>query len=184
MEFQELSLPGLTLITPQVLEDERGFFLERYNQRVFCELGGIEIDFVQDNHSRSARRVLRGLHFQVPPFAQDKLVWVTQGEVYDVALDLRRESPTFGQWTGVTLSAANRQMLLLPQGFAHGFAVLSETVDLLYKASQFYSHEHDRGILWNDPAIGVTWPIDDPILSEKDQRQPTWQEFVAAGSPF
>lgn len=184
MDFQELSLPGLILITPKVFEDERGFFLERYNQRVFRELGGIEIDFIQDNHSRSTQHVLRGLHFQVPPFAQDKLVWVVQGEVYDVALDLRRDSPTFGRWQGVTLSAANRQMLLVPKGFAHAFLVLSETVDFLYKASQYYSHEYDRGILWNDPTVGVTWPVDHPILSAKDQRQPTWEAFVAAGSPF
>ena len=184
MIFQELSLPGLLLITPQVFEDERGFFLERYSQRIFQEQGGLDITFVQDNHSRSARGVLRGIHFQLPPYAQDKLVWVTHGEVLDVAVDLRRELPTFGQWASATLSAANRQMLLVPKGFGHAFLVLSETVDFLYKASDFYAKAYERGICWDDPQIGVEWPLHDPILSARDQQQPSLAEVLARGELF
>ncbi len=172
------------MITPQVFEDERGFFLERYNRRLFRDQGGIDIEFVQDNHSQSSRNILRGLHYQLPPFAQDKLVWVTHGEVYDVAVDLRTGSPTFGQWQGVVLSAENKRMLLLPKGFAHGFAVLSQTADFLYKTSNYYSKAHDRGILWNDPAIGVAWPLDHPVLSSKDQNLPGLNEVRDAGELF
>ncbi|GAB4576216.1 MAG: dTDP-4-dehydrorhamnose 3,5-epimerase [Anaerolineae bacterium] len=184
MIFERLPLNGLILITPRVFEDERGFFLERYNQRVFQEQGGIDLMFVQDNHSRSTRGVLRGLHYQLPPFAQDKLVWVTRGEVFDVAVDLRLTSPTFGQWVGVTLSEDNHQMLLLPKGFAHGFVVLSDVADFQYKVTAPYSRDHDRGILWNDPAVGVEWPCEAPILSEKDLHQPTLAEARARGELF
>ncbi len=184
MIFQELALKGLILITPQVFEDERGFFLERYSQRVFREQGGIDLTFVQDNHSRSTRGVLRGIHFQLPPVAQDKLVWVTHGEVFDVAVDLRRDSPTFGQWQGVTLSEDNRQMLLVPKGFGHAFLVLSETVDFLYKASDFYAKSHERGIAWNDPQIHVDWPVATPILSGRDLHQPSLAEMLDRGELF
>ena len=176
MIFQQLDIEGLTLVRPQVFEDERGFFLERYNRRVFQE-HEIHIEFVQDNHSQSGRHVLRGLHFQITPFAQDKLVWVVRGEVFDVAVDLRSNSPTFGKWRGVTLSEANKQMLLIPKGFAHGFLTLSDKADVLYKTSHFYSKEHDCGLIWNDADIGIEWPIDHPILSQKDQRQPTLAEL-------
>ncbi len=184
MIFQPLSLQGLVLITPDVHPDERGFFLERYNRRVFREQGGIDIEFVQDNHSRSSRGVLRGIHFQLPPYAQDKLVWVTQGEVLDVAVDLRRESPTFGQWNAVTLSEANHQMFLVPKGFGHAFLVLSETVDFQYKTSDFYAKSYERGIAWNDPQIGIDWPVSAPILSGRDLHQPSLAETLASGDLF
>jgi dTDP-4-dehydrorhamnose 3,5-epimerase len=183
MLFKALSINGLYLINPRVFADDRGFFLERYNRRVFAE-NGIDIDFVQDNHSQSVRGVLRGLHFQRPPFAQDKLVWVTRGEVFDVAVDLRPDSETFGQWAGVTLSEKNKQMLFVPKGFAHGFAVLSETADFQYKVSAFYSREHDGGIIWNDPDIGIKWPLDDPALSGKDAALPTLAELLEQGPIF
>jgi dTDP-4-dehydrorhamnose 3,5-epimerase len=184
MVFEELSLPGLLLITPQVFADERGFFLERYNQQVFQEAGGVDVTFVQDNHSQSTRGILRGLHFQAPPFAQDKLVWVTRGEVFDVAVDLRRASPTFGRWHGVVLSEINKQMLLLPVGFAHGFAVLSDVADFQYKVSVPYSRAHERGLRWDDPEIGVLWPVTDPILSVRDAQQPALAQLRAQGELF
>ncbi|MCC7355873.1 MAG: dTDP-4-dehydrorhamnose 3,5-epimerase [Anaerolineae bacterium] len=171
MEFREYVIPGLVLIEPRVFADERGFFLERYNRRIFQE-HGIHIDFVQDNHSHSIGRVLRGLHFQIPPFAQDKLVWAIQGEVFDVAVDLRKGSPSYGKWAGVILSGENKRMLLIPKGFAHGFVALSPTVDFIYKTSNFYSAAHDRGLIWNDPDLAIAWPVSDPILSEKDRRLP------------
>ncbi len=184
MTFEELSLQGLLLITPRVFEDERGFFLERYNQRVFQEQGGLDLTFIQDNHSQSTRGILRGLHYQLPPFAQDKLVWVTRGEVFDVAVDLRQQSPTFGRWHGVVLSEQNRQMLLLPKGFAHGFLVLSDVADFQYKVTAPYSREHDRGVRWDDPAIGITWPVEAPVLSAKDAQQPSLAEVRARGEVF
>lgn len=180
MEFRELSIRGLTLVKPQAFKDGRGFFLERYNRRVFQE-HGIELDFVQDNHSQSSKHVLRGLHFQVSPRAQDKLVWVVRGEAFDVAVDLRRDSPTFGQWQGVILSEENRQMLLIPKGFAHGFAALSDTADFFYKTSDFYSKEHDRGLVWNDSDLNIDWPTSKPILSKKDQELPTLRDLMREG---
>jgi dTDP-4-dehydrorhamnose 3,5-epimerase len=184
MEFERFDIDGLVLITPQVFEDERGFFLERYNAQVFREQGGIDLEFVQDNHSQSTRGILRGLHYQLPPFAQDKLVWVTRGEVFDVAVDLRVDSPTFGQWHGVILSEANRQMFLVPKGCGHGFAVLSDVADFQYKVTAYYSKAHDRGVMWNDPAIGIEWPLDAPLLSGKDQQQPTLAEVKTRGELF
>jgi dTDP-4-dehydrorhamnose 3,5-epimerase len=172
-----LSINGLVLVKPQVLEDDRGFFLERYNQRDFRNYG-IDVNFVQDNHSQSSQHVLRGLHFQLAPHAQDKLVWVIRGEVFDVAVDLRKESSTFGQWQGVVLSEANKHLLWIPKGFAHGFVALSEQVDVLYKTSEFYSKEHDCGLIWNDSDIGIDWPIDNPILSAKDQQLPTLRDLL------
>lgn len=177
MNFKKLSLNGLVLIEPQVFEDERGFFMETYNKKVFIE-NGINVDFVQDNHSRSSFGVLRGLHFQKPPFAQDKLVRVTSGEVLDVAVDVRPESPTFGKWEAIHLSAQNKNIFFIPKGFAHGFYVLSETVDFEYKVSNFYSKESEAGIIWNDPDLNVTWYSNGvPVVSQKDQVLPKFKEI-------
>ncbi len=169
--FQPTRIPEVILVQPKLIEDERGFFSESYNQEVFAR-NGISVQFVQDNHSRSTQGVLRGLHFQRDPMAQDKLVRVVEGEVFDVAVDIRPGSPTFGQWVGEYLSAENFKMLFIPKGFAHGFAVLSPTCQFLYKTSNVYSPEHDGGILWNDPAIGIEWPLTDPQLSAKDASLP------------
>ena len=171
MQFKELKLDGLVLITPKIFEDERGFFLESYNQKVFAE-NNIKVNFVQDNHSFSYKGVLRGLHFQTEPHAQDKLIRVITGKVWDVAVDIRKDSKTFSQWEAVELSAENKKILFIPKGFAHGFLTLSDTADFLYKVSNFYSARHDRGIIWDDPDIGINWPIQKPILSEKDQKYP------------
>ena len=167
--FEPLPLEGLILIKPQVFADKRGFFLERYNKKLFKE-NGIDVDFVQDNHSRSSKGVLRGLHFQKPPFAQDKLVWVANGEVLDVVVDIRSDSPSFGKWQSQKLSETNKYMLFIPKGFAHGFLTLTKTADFFYKVSNFYSKEHDDGILWNDSDIGIDWKIKNPIISEKDKK--------------
>ena len=171
MNVTETSLPGVLLIEPKVFGDARGFFLESWNRQTFAGLG-LNLDFVQDNHSRSARGVLRGLHYQLEQ-PQGKLVRVTQGAVFDVAVDVRRASPHFGQWTGHELSADNQRMLWIPPGFAHGFLVLSESADFLYKTTAYYAPQWDRGIRWDDPQIGVAWPLDGaPLLSAKDQVQP------------
>ena len=163
-------LPEVLVIEPRVFGDERGFFLESYNQRVFREAAGIDAKFVQDNHSRSARNVLRGLHYQLKQ-AQGKLIRVVAGEVFDVAVDLRRSSPRFGRWMGQRLSADNKRMLWIPPGFAHGFLALSEFAEVLYKATDYYAPEHERCVLWNDPDIGVDWPLTGvPLVSEKDSR--------------
>jgi dTDP-4-dehydrorhamnose 3,5-epimerase len=151
-------IPGVLVLEPKVFGDDRGFFFESYNRRAFREATGLDPDFVQDNHSKSARNVLRGLHYQVRN-AQGKLVRVTSGEVYDVVVDLRRSSPTFGKWVGVTLSAANRRMLWVPEGFAHGFVVTSESAEFLYKTTDYYAPAHERSLLWNDPALGIPWPL-------------------------
>ncbi len=162
-------LPEVMLIEPRVFGDARGFFMESWNRKTFAGLG-LDLDFVQDNHSRSARSVLRGLHYQLHQ-PQGKLVRVTQGAVYDVAVDLRRSSPNFGKWTGHELSAENHHMLWVPPGFAHGFLVLSESADFLYKTTEYYAPEHERCVLWNDPAIGIEWPQGggEPLLSAKDK---------------
>lgn len=183
MQIETFAVAGPKLITPQVFEDERGFFLERYNRQLFLDQG-IDLDFVQDNHSQSTRGILRGLHYQLPPFAQTKLIWVTRGEVFDVAVDIRTASPTFGRWVGAVLSEANKQMMLIPAGFAHGFAVLSDVADFQYKVTAYYSKAHDRGILWNDPALAIEWPLADPLLSAKDQEQPTLAEAQNQGELF
>lgn len=169
MKVVETRLPEVKLIEPTVHGDERGFFMETWNARAFAE-AGIEAGFVQDNHSRSARGVLRGLHYQlVRP--QGKLVRVVAGRAWDVAVDLRRSSPRFGQWVGVELSAANKQMLWVPPGFAHGFLALEDGTDFVYKCSDFYAPEHERSLLWSDPAIGIEWPLDGiaPLVAAKDQ---------------
>jgi dTDP-4-dehydrorhamnose 3,5-epimerase len=167
MQFQQTELPGVILVEPKVFADERGFFMETYHQPRFAA-AGIALPFVQDNHSRSRRGVLRGLHYQIS-HPQGKLVRAVQGEIFDVAVDARRSSPTFGKWMGVLLSDANRRQLYVPPGFAHGFCVVSETAEVLYKTTDVYHPEDERTVLWNDPAIGIRWPVTEPIISAKDQ---------------
>ncbi len=163
------SLPGVVILEPRVFGDQRGFFLESYNERAFAELG-IEERFVQDNHSRSRRNVLRGLHYQIK-HPQGKLVRVVEGEIVDVAVDMRRSSPTFGRWEAVRLSGDNKRMLWIPVGFAHGFRVISESAQVLYKATDYYAPEHERTLAWNDPDLKIDWALEgDPIVSAKDQR--------------
>lgn len=166
MKFVETPLPGVILIEPRVFGDARGFFMETYRADVF-QANGIAETFVQDNHSRSARGVLRGLHYQ-EPYPQGKLVRCVRGELFDVAVDIRRGSPSFGKWYGVKLSEENKAMLWVPPGFAHGFCALTDGAELVYKTTEIYRPEHDRSILWNDPEIGIDWPVSDPILSAKD----------------
>ncbi len=167
MQITPTALPSVLLVEPRVFGDDRGFFYESWNRRVFAA-AGIDADFVQDNHSRSARGVLRGLHYQIE-HAQGKLVRATAGEVYDVAVDLRRSSPTFGRSVGIVLSAANRRMLWIPPGFAHGFVVLSEDAEFVYKATDYWYPEHERILLWNDPALRIDWPLTGaPTLAAKD----------------
>jgi dTDP-4-dehydrorhamnose 3,5-epimerase len=169
--FQRLRIPDVILIEPKVHSDPRGFFVETYKQSEFFE-NGIKEKFVQDNWSHSSRGTLRGLHFQNPPQAQAKLVMALKGEVFDVAVDIRRNSPTYGHWVGVILTENKVQMLYIPVGFAHGFCVLSDEADFVYKVSNDYSLELDSGIFWNDPAIRINWPISNPLLSEKDLALP------------
>ena len=169
MKATPLKIPDVILIEPKVFGDERGFFFESFNQQTFQNLTGIKANFVQDNHSKSAANVLRGLHYQIEQ-AQGKLVRVTSGEVFDVAVDIRRQSATFGKWVGVLLSAENKRQLWLPPGFAHGFVVLNDNTEFLYKTTDYYAPQHERCIRWDDPAIGIEWPISQaPILSGKDQ---------------
>lgn len=164
------NLPDVLVLEPKVFGDARGFFFESYNARQFAELTGVQATFVQDNHSRSARGVLRGLHYQLHQ-PQGKLVRVVRGEVFDVAVDLRRSSPHFGRWTGVRLSEQNQRQMWVPPGFGHGFLVLSESADFLYKTTDYYAPEHERCVAWNDPAIGVEWPLaGEPLLSAKDRQ--------------
>jgi dTDP-4-dehydrorhamnose 3,5-epimerase len=169
------SLPGVVILEPRVFDDQRGFFLESYNERAFAELG-IEERFVQDNHSSSRRNVLRGLHYQIK-HPQGKLVRVVEGEVLDVAVDVRRGSPTFGRWEAVRLSGENKRMLWIPIGFAHGFRVISESAQVLYKATDYYAPEHERTLAWNDPDLKIDWALEsDPIVSAKDQRGVTLRD--------
>jgi dTDP-4-dehydrorhamnose 3,5-epimerase len=171
MNVIETALPGVLILEPKVFGDARGFFLESWNRQTFAERG-LNLDFVQDNHSRSARGVLRGLHYQLND-PQGKLVRVTSGAVFDVAVDLRRSSPHFGQWVGYELSVDNQRMLWIPPGFGHGFLVLSESADFLYKTTAYYAPQWDRGIRWDDPEIGVQWPLKgEPTLSAKDKVLP------------
>lgn len=170
-EFKQLEIPGLVLVRPQVFGDDRGFFFELYKRSDFTR-GGISGHLVQDNYSRSAQGVLRGLHYQKAPKAQGKLVMAMQGRIFDVAVDIRKGSPFYGKWMGVELSAENRSMLYVPPGFAHGFQVLSDTADVMYKCTDEYSPAEDRGILWNDPDINISWPLKDPVLSGKDKIHP------------
>ncbi len=169
MKFTALAIPDVILIEPKVFGDERGFFYESFNQKDFEDATGLSPDFVQDNHSKSVKGVLRGLHYQLPPKAQGKLVRVAEGEVFDVAVDIRENSPTYGQWIGETLSAENKKQLWIPEGFAHGFLTLSETAEFLYKTSDYYEPEYERSIIWNDEEIAIQWPANIvPQLSGKD----------------
>ena len=174
MRFTPLSIPEVVLIEPKVFGDSRGFFLESFKQDLFNEATGTNYEFIQDNHSRSSKGVLRGLHYQLPPYAQGKLVRVITGAVFDVAVDIRRSSPTFGKWVGAELTAENHKQLWIPPGFAHGFVVLSDTADFVYKTTAYYAPQTDRGVLWNDAEIGIEWPeLEIPFsLSDKDQKQP------------
>lgn len=170
MEVNETELPGLLLLRPRVYRDERGFFLESWNQRVFDELIGRPVVFVQDNFIHSIRGVLRGLHYQISPHAQGKLISVESGEIFDAVVDLRRESPTFGKSLALLLKATDHTMVWIPPGFAHGFLVLSEFANVSYKATAYYSTQHERCIRWNDPELGINWPLDgfQPLVSAKD----------------
>lgn len=168
MQVISTALPDVLVLEPKVFGDARGFFFESYNQRAFIEATGLSPSFVQDNHSRSAKGVLRGLHYQIRQ-PQGKLVRVVAGEVFDVAVDLRKSSPTFGRWAGAFLSADNKRMMWVPEGFAHGFVVLSDHAEFLYKTTEYYAPEYERCIRWDDPAIGIQWPLDSqPLLSAKD----------------
>jgi dTDP-4-dehydrorhamnose 3,5-epimerase len=171
MQGQRLAIPDVVLFTPKVFGDDRGFFFESFNEKVFQAITGLAPRFVQDNHSKSQQGVLRGLHYQLAPMAQGKLVRATQGEVFDVAVDIRKGSPTFGRWVGEILSAENKRQMWIPEGFAHGFVTLSDTAEFLYKTTDFYSPAQERCIAWNDPAIGIEWPLQGaPLLSDKDQQ--------------
>ena len=174
MNVIRTAIPEVLIFEPKVFGDERGFFMESFNERAFREATGRDGPFVQDNHSRSARGVLRGLHYQLPPHAQGKLVRVVNGTVFDVAVDVRRSSPTFGRWVGVELSAGNHRQLWIPPGFAHGFLVLSESADFLYKTTDYYAPETEGAVRWDDPALGIEWPEAGvaPQLSAKDQAAP------------
>jgi len=167
------SLPEVLILEPKVFGDTRGFFFESFNARDFAKCTGLDVQFVQDNHSKSAKGVLRGLHYQIQ-HPQGKLVRVTQGEVFDVAVDLRRSSPTFGKWEGVVLSAENKRQLWVPPGFAHGFLVTSDSAEFLYKTTDYYHPEFERSLLWRDPTVGIQWPIDgEPLLAAKDKAATT-----------
>lgn len=173
MKITPTSIPDVLIIEPKVFGDERGFFFESFNQAKFESFIGRQVNFVQDNHSKSVKNVLRGLHYQIQQ-PQGKLVRVVQGEVFDVAVDIRKSSPTFGNWVGEHLSADNKKQLWVPEGFAHGFVVLSDTAEFLYKTTDYYAPEYERSIVWNDPTIDVKWPIiGEPILSAKDQQAKT-----------
>lgn len=169
--FQKLKIPDVIIITPKIFMDARGFFIETFKQSDFAQ-NGIKEHFVQDNYSKSTRGVIRGLHYQKKPKAQAKLVRCTKGVILDVAVDLRKGSPTYRDWVSAILTEENKKILYIPAGFAHGFAVMSNEAEIAYKTSEEYSYEDDRGIRWNDPAIGVNWEIENPVLSNKDLKQP------------
>jgi len=175
MQVFDTEIPDVKLLKPKKFGDERGFFLESYNQQTFRELVGVDVDFVQDNHSRSSKGVLRGLHYQIKQ-PQGKLVRVTQGQVFDVAVDMRRDSPFYGKWAGALLTAEGQEQFWVPAGFAHGFLVLSDSADFLYKTTDYYAPEYERTLVWNDPVIAIEWPLEgiEPVLSPKD----------AVGTPF
>lgn len=176
MKAIETSFKDVYLLEPNVFGDARGYFMESYNKKVFAELG-LDFDFVQDNQSLSTQvGVIRGLHYQLNPKAQTKLVRVLQGAIYDVVVDIRKSSPAFGKWQGFILSEDNKRQLLVPKGFAHGFCTIVPNTVVAYKVDEYYSPEHDRGILWNDPALGIDWPTSQPILSEKDKCHPVLAE--------
>ncbi|ULX54842.1 dTDP-4-dehydrorhamnose 3,5-epimerase [Cupriavidus taiwanensis] len=174
MNIVKTALPEVLILEPKVFGDDRGFFFESFNARQFEDVTGLKRDFVQDNHSRSAKNVLRGLHYQIQQ-PQGKLVRVVAGTVFDVAVDIRRSSPNFGKWVGVELSAANKRQLWVPEGFAHGFVVLSESAEFLYKTTDYYAPQFERSLRWDDPALAIHWPIDGaPVLSKKDEDAPAF----------
>ncbi|MDK1174037.1 dTDP-4-dehydrorhamnose 3,5-epimerase [Cronobacter sakazakii] len=179
MKVVKTDISDVLIFEPKVFGDDRGFFFESFNQKTFMEAVGRKVTFVQDNHSKSACGVLRGLHYQLDPYAQGKLVRCVVGEVFDVAVDIRKNSTTFGKWVGVNLSADNKRQLWIPEGFAHGFLVLSETAEFVYKTTNYYNPESDRGIIWNDEDISIEWPlVRDPILSHKDKNQKKVNEII------
>ena len=176
MNVIQTDIPDVLIFEPKVFGDERGFFFESFNQKIFEEAVGRKVVFVQDNHSKSSKGVLRGLHYQVEPYAQGKLVRCIAGEVFDVAVDIRKSSSTFGKWVGVNLSAENKRQLWIPEGFAHGFITLSEVAEFIYKTTNYYHPESDNGIIWNDPELNIDWPLQsDIVLSTKDQKQPEFK---------
>ena len=176
MKVQRTALPGVLILEPKVFADARGFFMESYNKRVFESAAGIREEFVQDNQSRSVKGTLRGLHYQIRQ-PQGKLVRAIRGRIWDVAVDMRRSSASFGRWVGVELTEDNKRMLWVPVGFAHGFLVTSDTAEVVYKTTDFYAPEHERAVIWNDPAIGIDWPVDGaPILSAKDAKAPVLKD--------
>lgn len=179
--FIETELPGVLIVEPAVYNDSRGFFLETWQQTRYVD-GGIDAVFVQDNHSHSSHGVLRGLHYQLRQ-PQGKLIYVVSGEIFDVAVDIRQGSPTFGKSVGVVLSGENKRQLYVPEGFAHGFCVMSETVDVLYKCTDYYSPKDEFGVKWNDPALGIEWPVDLPVLSGKDELNPFLSNIPAERLP-
>lgn len=180
MQAIKTAIADVIVFEPKVFGDARGFFYESFNENVFAEATGLRPRFVQDNHSKSAKNVLRGLHYQIQQ-PQGKLVRVTQGEVYDVAVDMRHDSPTFGQWVGEILSADNKKMMWIPEGFAHGFLVMSESAEFLYKTTDFYAPQHERAVLWNDPQLAIAWPLSEqPALSAKDAQA----KFFAEADKF
>ena len=178
MNIIHTSIPDVLIIEPKLFGDERGFFFESYNERQWEEKTGLRTLFVQDNHSRSAKGVLRGLHYQISR-PQGKLVRCVVGEVFDVAVDLRRSSPTFGKWAGALLSAENKRQMWVPEGFAHGFLVLSDAAEFLYKTTDYYAPEHERSVVWNDPDLGINWPIEgEPVLSRKDAEAAPFKDAI------
>lgn len=181
MKVTRTAIDGVLILEPKVFGDERGFFLESFNQRAFDEAVGSSVTFVQDNHSRSSKGVLRGLHLQLPPRSQGKLVRVTQGAVFDVAVDVRRGSPTFGQWVGVMLSGTNHRQMWIPEGLAHGFLVTSDSADFLYKTTDYYAPLSERCIRWDDPALGIDWPLDGitMAISPKDAAAKLLRDLTA-----
>ncbi|EEZ4381543.1 MULTISPECIES: dTDP-4-dehydrorhamnose 3,5-epimerase [Escherichia] len=182
MNVIKTEIPDVLIFEPKVFGDERGFFMESFNQKVFEEAVGRKVEFVQDNHSKSSKGVLRGLHYQLEPYAQGKLVRCVVGEVFDVAVDIRKSSPTFGKWVGVNLSAENKRQLWIPEGFAHGFLVLSETAEFLYKTTNYYHPEAEGSLRWNDDDININWPSSfDIILSKKDENAPYFNRIIGNG---
>lgn len=185
MNLTQTAIPDVLVIEPDVFGDDRGFFFESFNQKNFEQALGKDVRFVQDNHSKSAGGVLRGLHYQLPPHAQGKLVRVVQGEVFDVAVDIRKSSPTFGQWVGQVLSAENKKQLWIPEGFAHGFLTLSKTAEFLYKTTDYYSPDSEASIIWNDTQLNIDWPQSNQIqLSQKDKLSPTLMQQSEIGRLF
>lgn len=176
MNVVKTDIPDVLIFEPRVFGDDRGFFFESFSQKQFEEAVGRKVEFVQDNHSKSTKGVLRGLHYQLEPYAQGKLVRCIVGEVFDVAVDIRESSPTYGKWVGVHLSAENKRQFWIPEGFAHGFLVLSDTAEFVYKTTNYYHPESDRGLIWNDKTINIKWPLTgEPVLSAKDSNQPVFK---------